>query len=108
VAGAIADYYMYGSSGNMYVQPSRQSVDSQQLKKVTEDMVVTKINMIFDEIKGDNDEFEQSYQGLKKNSSAIINSSKSNDFQESSIEKSGKKVRVVEDSSKVFSQNVTG
>ena len=71
-------------------------------------MVVQKINKIFDEMHGDNEEFENSYQGLKKNSSALIGSSKSQaDFQESSIEKSGsKKVKIVEDSSRSFNRDV--
>lgn len=76
MAGAIADYYMHGSAGKQ-ANLSRQSIDSTQLKRVTEDMVTQKINKIFDEIHGDNEEFEQSYQGLKKNSSALIGSSKS-------------------------------
>jgi len=60
IANAIAEYYMNGN----------QSMDSQQLKKVTEEMVINKINNIFDQVQEDNREFEESYQGLRKNNSS--------------------------------------
>mgnify|MGYP006893264221 CR=1 FL=1 len=56
-----------------------QSIDSVQLKKVTEDMVIQKINKIFDDVQGDNNEFEESYTGLKKNTSRV-DKSLSNDI----------------------------
>ena len=101
---------MYGSNKGANNTMSRDSINSSSMRKVTEDMVVQKINKIFDEIQGDNNEFEESYTGLKKNTSQIIqDSSKSNEvFNQSSIadvnQRSGKKVRIVEDSRESFQQ----
>lgn len=38
------------------------------MKRLTEEMIVAKINDIFDEVRRDKDEFEESYVGIKKSS----------------------------------------
>ena len=60
VAGALAEYMMYGSAA----RPTA-SIDT-ETRRIGEEMIVEKINKIFDEAQKDNREFEDSYQSLKK------------------------------------------
>lgn len=66
VANAIADYYIHGSSHPHRGGSVHASIDSAQMKRLTEEMIISKINNIFDEVRKDNDEFEESYIGTKK------------------------------------------
>lgn len=60
VAGALAEYMMYGSAA----RPTA-SIDT-ETRRIGEEMILEKINKIFDEAQKDNKEFEDSYQSLKK------------------------------------------
>lgn len=67
IAGAIADYYLRnGSSAGRAEQLLAQSLDSQSLRQITEDLVIQKINKIFEEAARDNTEFDESYTALKR------------------------------------------
>lgn len=52
---------MYGSAQ----RPVTASIDS-ETKRFGEEMIIQKLNKIFDDVKKDNQEFEESYHGLKK------------------------------------------
>lgn len=69
IANAITDYYINGQQP--MTNRVNQSMDSRQLKQITEEMIVEKINRIFEDARNDNQEFEDSYHGFKKSSSRI-------------------------------------
>ena len=52
---------MYGSAK----RPVAASIDS-ETKRFGEEMIMQKLNKIFDDVKRDNQDFEGSYQSLKK------------------------------------------
>mgnify|MGYP001117286436 CR=1 FL=1 len=80
MAGALAEYLLTGSAGkNAAGFGLDKSIDSTNLKAIGEEMILEKLNKIFDECKKDDQEFEESYQSLKK-----------------SPQKSAKKVTIVE------------
>ena len=82
LAGALAEYLLTGSAGKngMPTGGLDKSLDSQKFRAIGEELIIEKLNKIFDEVKADNKEFEESYQSLKK-----------------SPERPAKKVTIVED-----------
>lgn len=93
MAGALAEYMMYGSAP----RPAA-SIDA-ETKRIGEEMVIEKINKIFDEAQKENKEFEDSYQSLKKPQSFIDTSMQANDQSIDYVSpgKKQKKVTIVED-----------
>ena len=61
MAGALAEYLLTGQAGNTNSLPVDRSIDSVNLKAVGEEMIMEKLNKIFDEVKNENQEFEESY-----------------------------------------------
>lgn len=62
VAGAIAEYYMQGSQPRDLA--GARSLDSAQMKEITEQVVTEKLNRIFDEFRADEKEFDAGYVSL--------------------------------------------
>lgn len=69
VANAIAEYYISGGQQTSQRPSVNQSMDSQKYRQIKEEAVLEKLNDLFDEIKKENVEFEESYVSLKKTSS---------------------------------------
>lgn len=63
IAGALAEYYLQGQNVNKSIDAG--SVGSQDLRNIGEEVIIQKLNKIFDEMQKDNQEFEESYTSLK-------------------------------------------
>lgn len=57
----MAEYMMFGSAQ----RPAAASMDS-ETRRFGEELIIQKLNKIFDEAKKDTQEFEESYHSLKK------------------------------------------
>lgn len=58
IAGALAEYMINGSAARN--QSTNASIDT-EVRRFGEEMVIEKINKIFDEARNDKEEFEESY-----------------------------------------------